>query len=182
MSTIGKLETVLARIDSALTTVAAISLFSIMLIIVSDVAMRYIFNSPYSWSYELIAMYLMTSLFFFCLSGTLAEDGHIAVDIFHIKMSRRSRHAALAVGYWLSCPLFGMIAWVSANNTWVSFIHNEFTAGEIPWPMWASLVCVPLGVIPLLARILVRAIGHTLSAIKGGELVGLPPISAHESD
>ncbi|MBV6272258.1 TRAP transporter small permease [Alcaligenaceae bacterium CGII-47] len=182
MLSIKKLEIILSRIDSVLTTVAAISLFSIMIIIVSDVVMRYMFNAPYSWSYELIAMYLMTSLFFFCLSETLAKNGHIAVDILHIKISPRLRHFALAIGYWLSGPLFGVMAWVAADNTWISFKHDEFTSGEIPWPVWASLICVPLGMIPLLVRILLRAVGHTLSAIKGNELIDLPPISVHESD
>lgn len=175
-------DLILKRIEDLLVNIAAASLFSIMLIVVLDVAMRYGFNSPLSWSYELIALYLMVLVFFFALSGTLEDNAHIAVDILHIKLKPRTRHCCLAIGYWLSLGLFGIILWASADRTWVSFMQHDVTAGEIPWPMWLSQAGVPIGVSLLLMRILLRAIGHTLSAFRARSIIALPLVSGHEKE
>ncbi len=182
MNKIEKCHLILYRAESLLVNIAAASLFGIMLIVVFDVVMRYGLNAPLSWSYELISMYLMVVLFFFALSHTLADDGHICVDILHIRISARSRHFCLAAGYWLSAVLFSIILWISAERTWVSYIQQDVTAGEIAWPMWLSQLCVPVGVGLLLARILLRAVGHTLSGLQDRPIVPLPLVSGHETE
>lgn len=40
-------------------------MFAVMMIVVGDVFMRYTFNRPFSWAYDLIALYLMAGLFYF---------------------------------------------------------------------------------------------------------------------
>lgn len=182
MESFAKWHAVLQRAEAWLMNVAAACLFAIMLIVVLDVLMRYGLNQPFSWSYELIALYLMVLVFFFALSGTLDVDAHIAVDILHAKLKPRIRHACLAVGYWLSLVLFALILWTSAERSWVSFVNDDVTAGAIQWPMWLSQVGVPIGVSLLMGRVLLRALGHTLSAMEGKELIPLPLVSGHEKE
>lgn len=43
---------------------AGLLMLAIMFVVVADVALRYLFNAPLSWSYELISVYLMVGLFF----------------------------------------------------------------------------------------------------------------------
>ena len=179
---LAKCQCILIRLENVLVRIAAASLFLIMLIVVADVLMRYIFNSPFIWSYELIAMYLMVIVFFFSLSNTLEEDGHIAVDILHIKLSSRSRHWCLAIGYWLTLIVFTIILCTSINETWISYKHDDVTDGLIEWPIWLSWLSVPLGVALLNIRILFRALGHTLSAVLNQPVIALPLISGHEKE
>ena len=70
-----------ARIEAALERIAAVCLMAAMLIMFSDVGARYLFSKPFSWSYELIGMYLMPTLFYFALSSPLAAHDHVAVDM-----------------------------------------------------------------------------------------------------
>src|SRR3978361_740180 len=71
----------LAGIEKAVSTIVAIFMFAIMIIVFSDVVMRYAFNRPFSWAYDLISLYLMAGVFFLSLSGTYAVNGHVSVDI-----------------------------------------------------------------------------------------------------
>jgi TRAP-type C4-dicarboxylate transport system permease small subunit len=40
----------LAAVEKAVSTIAAIFMFAIMMIVFSDVVMRYAFNRPFSWA------------------------------------------------------------------------------------------------------------------------------------
>jgi TRAP-type C4-dicarboxylate transport system permease small subunit len=182
MSTLDKIHSAIGRMENWLVNIAAASLFLIMLVVVLDVIMRYGFNSPLSWSYELIAMYLMVIVFFFALSNTLEDNAHIAVDILHIKMQPRARHGCLAVGYWLSLCVFILILWTAAQETWISYINREVTDGLIQWPTWLSWLSVPVGIALLILRIAFRAVGHTLSGLSGRSVIDLPLVSGHEKE
>src|SRR3546814_15061757 len=63
----------LGRLEDAAGILAAIVMFLIMVIATTDVMLRYVFNSPFSWSYDFNGLYLMTALFYLGLSGTLAH-------------------------------------------------------------------------------------------------------------
>ena len=47
------------RIEKIASTIAAVFMFAIMMIVFSDVIMRYGFNRPFAWAYDLISIYLM---------------------------------------------------------------------------------------------------------------------------
>lgn len=182
MSTFDRCDRLLTRAEDWLVTIAAASLFLIMLVVVLDVVMRYAFNDPLAWSYELIAMYLMVIVFFFALSNTLQTDSHISVDILHVHMRTRTRHICLAIGYWLSLGVFLIILWTSAVETWTSYVQHEVTDGLVQWPVWLSWVSVPLGVALLLLRIIFRALGHTFSALKSQDCITLPLVPGREKE
>src|SRR4051794_27976659 len=58
-------------LEKAVSTIAAIFMFAIMMIVFSDVVMRYAFNRPFSWAYDLISLYLMAGGFFLLLFAGL---------------------------------------------------------------------------------------------------------------
>jgi len=180
MSVFGRSDRALRAIEKAGVVVAGVLMFAIMVVVVTDVVMRYFFNSPLSWSYELISLYLMVGLFFFSLSDTLAHDAHVAVDILHLYMAPRMRHAAELVGYVLAIPVFAAVCYLSAVTTWESFHGGDVLAGHIPWPTWLAQICVPLGVGVLVLRMAFRAVGHAVSLAAGRSVIALPPVSGVE--
>ena len=182
MNFVDKASAVLARCDRILRVVekagvaiAGILMFMIMLVVVTDVVMRYFFNSPLSWSYELISLYLMVGCFFFALSDTLAANAHVSVDILHLYMPERLRHAAEFVGYFLATPVFAAIFYMSVINTWDAYQGGDVLAGHIPWPTWLSSICVPIGVGVTVLRMALRTVGHGLSFIARRSIIALPP-------
>lgn len=174
----------IARCDGALRlverggiAVAGVLMMAIMLVVVTDVVMRYFLNSPLSWSYELISLYLMVGLFFFALSDTLANNAHVSVDILHLYMPQRLRHAAELVGYVLATPVFAAVFYMSVVTTWQSYEGADVLAGHIAWPTWVAQICVPIGVGVLVLRMILRVAGHAASLAANRSLTGLPPVS-----
>ena len=63
----------LGTIEKIASTIAAVFMFAIMIIVFGDVIMRYAFNKPFSWAYDLISLYLMAGVFFLVLSEAYTE-------------------------------------------------------------------------------------------------------------
>jgi len=99
----------LARVDTVLRGLGAGMMLMIMATVAADVFSRYVLNAPFAWSYDLISVYLMPGIFFFFLSDTFRQHGHVAVDIVQHRMSAACRHASLAVAYASALVLFVLI-------------------------------------------------------------------------
>jgi len=102
----------LAALEKTASTIAAVFMFAIMMIVFSDVIMRYAFNQPFSWAYDLISIYLMAGIFFLVLSEAYASNAHVSVDILQQKfpppVKRLSEIATCIVGI----VVFSLIAWL----------------------------------------------------------------------
>ena len=77
----------LGAIEKIGSFIAAMFMFLIMIIVFGDVVMRYVFNRPFSWAYDLIALYLMAGVFFLVLSEAYTNRAHVSVDILQQKFS-----------------------------------------------------------------------------------------------
>lgn len=177
MNFIDASDRILTACERILSNIASLMLFMIMLIVVADVVLRYFFNAPLSWSYELISLYLMVGLFFFSLSDTLRSNSHVAVDLLQNYMSRNVRHAAEMIGYAGASVVFAAIVYVSIQRTYVSYIGDDVIAGSIAWPTWLSNLAVPIGASLLLLRMIFRFLGHALSLLKNRSVIELPPVA-----
>ena len=177
---IERIHQVISRCERFLNKIAAVMLFAIMLVVVCEVFLRYFFNSPLSWSYELISLYLMVGLFFFALSDTLNHNGHVSVDILHNYMSSHLRQFAECVAYGCASLVFIGMFDVSIIRTYDSFIGGDVMAGGIAWPTWVSYAAVPLGCGLMLLRMLFRFVGHGLSLIQRRSVIALPPVAGTE--
>jgi TRAP-type mannitol/chloroaromatic compound transport system permease small subunit len=69
----------------------------LVLIIVIEVVMRYIFNHPTMWAFESSIM-LGTALFAFAFSYTERLNAHVRVDIFYTKLSPRGKALIDVIG------------------------------------------------------------------------------------
>jgi TRAP-type C4-dicarboxylate transport system permease small subunit len=128
-----------------------------MAITVVDVVMRYGFNSPLAFAYDLITQYLLVAAFFLALSYTLRVGGHMNVDMLLVAIrSERARAAlrltadALSIAFFLALLYAG---YVTAQDSWS---RGERLVGALPLPVWISQAFVPLGVALLLLRLACR--------------------------
>jgi hypothetical protein len=78
---ISRLERWLAAVEQTATLLALGLMLAIMLVVTGDVLMRYLFNRPFTWAYDLIALYLMAGAFFFVLSDAYRVRAHVCVVI-----------------------------------------------------------------------------------------------------
>jgi TRAP-type C4-dicarboxylate transport system permease small subunit len=167
-------------IEKLFATLAAVLLISIMMIVSLDVGMRYLFNSPFSWSYDLISLYLMTALFYLAFSGTFSEGAQISVDIAQYYFPVAFRRVCQIVYSLLSAGLFLTVAWLGYLRTVEDYSSGAATAGAVLWPSWLTDVFVPLGAGLLGVRLLLHAVAHGLSLGASTPLIDLPALAGSE--
>ena len=167
-----RIDKTLKMAERSLALLATGFMLAIMLVVTADVAMRYLFNSPFPWAYDLIALYLMAGVFYFVLSDAQREHAHVSIDIVQNRMGRRVRHLTGLLTALISAVLFTLIAYVGVENAWESYANDEVLAGIIPWPMWLSAIIVPIGSTLLVFRLALQAVGHLRGLATGN---GCPP-------
>lgn len=177
MKTLSSINRGLSKLEFTLDVIVAFVMFATMCIVSTDVFLRYFFNAPLIWSYDLISFYFMVMLFFFCLSPALSKHAHIAVDLLQAKMSDRVRHFCDGIGYILATIVFIGIVYTAYDRTYVSFVNHDVIAGSIAWPTWIAHFVVTIGSIAMLARLIYRAVGHVLSFVLNRSVIPLPPLT-----
>ena len=167
----------LSAVETTLSLAGAVVLFAIMTIVATDVGMRYVFNQPFGWSYDLISLYLVLAIFYFCLSKTFATHAHVGVDIVHYYVSPRIRRLFELITCLVSAPLFAAIAVVCWRRAWASFLANDVQEGAIAWPSWGFIVLAPIGTFVLTLRLVLNGVAHAITVFGGPEIVPLPPLA-----
>ncbi len=140
-------------LESIWMAVSSLALFAIMIIVFCDVGLRYFFNSPLAWSYDLISLYLMVALFFLTLSATQGNNHHVRVDIIFRHVSPHARHIMELISNVLTTVVMAGILYQGSIKFWGNLQAGDVVAGAIPWPTWATAVFVPLGVGLLVLRL-----------------------------
>lgn len=167
-------------LDGTLVGLGALMLFALMCIVVADVSMRYLFNAPLHWSFDVISNYLMPGLFFLAVSHTLKAHSHVAVDIVHNYVGSRTRYVFESIGSILAVPAFAICTWNAALVTVNDFQTGATATSGLPIPTWSVSLFLPLGFGLLTLRLALNGIGYVLSLVKDRPVLELPPISGAE--
>jgi TRAP-type C4-dicarboxylate transport system permease small subunit len=168
---------ILAAIERALTVIAVVFLFVIMMLVVADVFMRYVVNRPFAFTYDLIGLYLLAGVFFLTLSDALREHAHVGVDILLHRFSPAGRRLSEIVTALVGLFVFILISKLGFDRALDNFQQNDVLAGAIPWPTWISAALVPFGCGVLVLRLALQLTGNVLSLVSGRDLYPLPPIT-----
>jgi len=173
-----RISKALAALEKIASTIAAVFMFAIMMIVFCDVIMRYVFNRPFSWAYDLISIYLMAGIFFLVLSEAYASNAHVSVDILQQKFSPAVKRLSEIVTCIVGMIVFSLIAWLGWLRAVDAFKAGDVMAGAIPWPMWPSIALVPIGAGVITIRLALHFVGHILSLATGRSLIPLPAAHA----
>lgn len=118
------MERAFAFVDGLSTWVArfaALSIIALMVTLCYEVVLRYGFNRPTAWSFDV--SYFLNS--FFVMMGaayTLRRDGHVRVDLIHSRLPERVRAGLDALLMLvLFVPLWGLLLyamWPNIEQSW----------------------------------------------------------------
>lgn len=169
-------NTVLTFVERAASSVATLLMFVIMVIVTADVFMRYALNRPFSFTYDLVGLYLLAGVFFFTLSDAFRDHAHVSVDILVSRFPPSLRRVTEVLVALCALFVFVLITWIGYERAIENYQNGEVVAGSIPWPTWMSTVLVPIGGGLLVLRLLMQLIGHVASLLTGRDLYPLPPI------
>ena len=129
-----------------------LAMFFAMIMFISmfaQVVMRYIFNSPLSWSEEVAIICFVMSVF---LGGARAitKDQHVRIEIVTYKLSERNQHIARIIAnmlYIVFCIVvsLGMVAVIqmlarTGVVTSITRIPKAYYYTLLPFCMWLSVL------------------------------------------
>ena len=144
--------------------VAGTCFLAIVLITAVDVTMRYAFNAPLIWAFELISDYLMVAIFFLAIATTQRAGQNIGVDFLARRLPSRVRAGLTAACQALTIALFAAIIVMNWPELMDAYVGGDVLAGAIPWPRWPSLALLVGGSVILLLRLTLQFIGNVLAA------------------
>ncbi len=104
------METMIRRISTWMAAGACISLLVLMLITFFDVMGRYFFNSPLTYSVELIELGMGLTIFF-GLAITTLNRGHITVDLISASLPLRYQIILMTLSSVAGVVFIGLMAW-----------------------------------------------------------------------
>jgi len=103
-------EKTIKLLSSFFNLFAAASLAAIILLTCTDVSMRYFFNRPMAGTYDLVSL-MGAVVAAFAMPYTMLMRGHVAVDLFVRKLSRKKQLAVETVTHVVGIGLFLIMVW-----------------------------------------------------------------------
>jgi TRAP-type C4-dicarboxylate transport system permease small subunit len=151
----------LDRIFDIEALVAAVALVLMMLVVVCDVTLRYLFNSPLRGSYDLVEI-LLVVMVFFGLPRLFADGAHIAIELIDAVAPALapalSRLAAL-----LSLLALLFIFYAMLEPTRSAFLYGDRSL-ELNLPEWIVWVLALVGLVGSIAAAAAAVLCHPAGA------------------
>ena len=174
------IERWLQRLEDALAVGSAVAVFLIMLIVVADVALRYLMNAPLPWSFDLISIYLMGAAFFLSVSHTLRLEHHVNVDIAYQGFPLVVRRLLKLIGWTASALLFGWIVWLAAATAYDRYTKGDVIVGAYTWPTWIPAAIAALGFGAMVVRLALGVIALAMKLL--GSSIDVRPYAGSDVD
>jgi len=121
---------------------------------VVDVILRYVFNAPFSGSFE-FTEYLMSAIVFLAMAYTGWAGGHVSVDLFEKWLDRPALRFLPAIMALLGSVLFAVIAWQATRETIATI--GQFS-NMLRWPHYPFRFIVAFGAAMFALVLLIQAI------------------------
>jgi TRAP-type C4-dicarboxylate transport system permease small subunit len=166
----------LTSVEDVLSWLAVAILIAITLIVSGDVVMRYLFNRPFSWAYDLISFYLMAALFYAAVSRTFSLNAHIGVDLIQRRLPLRLRLLCQLVVGLLATGFFAIVVLTNFKTSLEDFVAKTAVVGEIPWPSWVSTCIVVVGSTVISVRLVLYVVQNMLALF--GSVVAIDQLNS----
>src|SRR5919106_1164202 len=169
------------RISCAFGRIGALLVFVLILAMSYEVVMRYAFNAPTMWAYEVAAMLMGTS-FLVTIAYAMVTRSHVRVDFLYARAGTRSRALIDLVGYLVFLlPLALWLTWALWDYLAQAYASGE-TTGQSAWNpvVWPFRVAYVAGFV-LFALQVAAEIMRCILVLRGEEVPereGQPDVAA----
>lgn len=164
--TIDKINDILGKIFSLL-------VLGILAVILCEVILRRIFNSPQIWTQDLIVMLFASYIILICAFG-FQKKAFVAVDVVFARFPMLAQHILHTITY-----LIFLVPFVAAMlpESW-RFFMKAYTTGEQTYSVWAAPTwpvkfCLFLGLLLLAVQSvseILKQVNGIISDVTGKEL------------
>jgi TRAP-type mannitol/chloroaromatic compound transport system permease small subunit len=149
--------------------IVAFLIVPMLVIMVWEIVMRYFFNSPSQWAFE-ISLFLYGGYIVLGGAYTHLAGGHVNVDIIWGRLSQRGRAMLDVLTSSFAFLFLGVLFWVSLQLTINSWAIGETTMSHwkpIYYPLRTTL---PVGCFLFLMQVLAKLIRDIAIVIKGEDV------------
>jgi TRAP-type mannitol/chloroaromatic compound transport system permease small subunit len=171
MKVLIRLSSFIDAINSRVGQVVAWVTLGLVLVVFTDVVMRYLFRTSFVFTQEL-EWHLFAFIFLIGAGYTLLQDAHVRVDIFYQKFGVKGRAWVNLLGVILflipGCLLVMITSWHFVTNAW-SVMEGSPDPGGIPMRFLVK-GCIPVGYALLLLQGISLGI-HSFLQIVGVETI-----------
>ena len=163
-----RLHQVVDLISSLVNILGMVALLGLMLIITTDVSLRYFFNSPISGAMDLIVV-MLSILVFAGMAYTASKKGHVSVDFLARRLSERTRVVVDSITGLLVAGILCLIVWQTLMHAQRMFIGRQASAA-LDIPFWPFVLVVAFGSALFLIVILVDLLSNIKQALEGNHI------------
>jgi len=152
-------------------TIVALIAIPLVGAVAYEVVVRYAFNAPTTWVYDLTYM-LYGALFMLGAAFALHKGAHVRTDFFWDKYSIRTRGVIDSISYVVFFfPAFAILGYIGFHEALYSFNLGE-QSDQSPWRplLWPFKAVVPLACLLLLIQGISELIKSIYAARTGIEL------------
>ena len=149
---------------------AGVVLLAVMVLVVTNALLRYMFNTPIAGTLELTEGALPI-IVFLSLAMTQYEGGHIKVVLLTRKLPVKARRAAVVFAMLAGAALFAWATYAGWRLTAKSIAIGEIERGSIRYPLWPIKGAIAFGMALLTLQFLIDA----AVAARGGTLPDSEP-------
>lgn len=135
------MEKIIQQLEKTLTTISALLMTIMFVIVISNVILRYVFISAINWAVE-ISDYTMIWSVLIASVALLCSDDHLSINALEEHLKGISKMAVKLIIY-ISCATFGA-AFLYSSMLLVSVTSNQ-TASTVRWlPMSYVYIVLPV--------------------------------------
>ena len=142
---------------------AEIGLVGLLLIVIHEVIVRYVFDSPTLFSVEL-SEYLLVLVVFMSIGWVLKEDRHVAVSFVVDMLPKKVRLVLNVLTSLLTMAFLGILVWKGGKTAVTAYTGDYHSSSLLNFPMWIPYVLIPLGALVLSLQYLIK-IGELIRSI-----------------
>ena len=142
---------------------AEIGLVGLLLIVIHEVIVRYIFDSPTLFSVEL-SEYLLVLLVFMSIGWVLKRDRHVAVTFAVDLLPEKMRLGLNVLTSLLTMVFLGILVWQGCRTVLTAYTGDYHSSSLLDFPMWIPYALIPLGALVLSLQYIVK-IGELIRAL-----------------
>jgi TRAP-type mannitol/chloroaromatic compound transport system permease small subunit len=149
--------------------IVAFLICPMLFIMIWEIVMRYFFNSPSQWAYE-ISLFLYGSYIVLGGAYTHLAGGHVNVDIIWGQLPLRGRAVLDVLTSGFTFLFLGVLFWVSLKLT-----INSWQIGETTMSHWKPIyyplrTTLPVGCFLFLMQALAKLIRDVMIVVKGEDV------------
>jgi TRAP-type C4-dicarboxylate transport system permease small subunit len=149
-----KIEALFVKLARLMNSIAALGLFTIMVVVVLNILMRVLFNRPFMGTYEIVQYGLLLAVSL-ALADNELSDGNVMVSFFLEKMKPRTANVFNIVTGSLGIFVTGFVAW----NQWRMILqkyNNKAASAILQLPHWIIVLVLTMGFCTLFFALIVK--------------------------